>query len=229
MGTYIAFGIIVLILLFFLAWAWEEPAGGIIAIIAGVIFYLSGSHTVGIVAGIGGIVCYIHAKEAKKEAKKEAHKTASRSYFSLELEKLLERCWNTDMREFNWNLWLSEDWVLVAGGDENLEKELRERAGSELQSYGECQIDRINILLKGMENPNANRDRIVMTIKNYEESIVRSLNWMFNASSEQLRREVRQYQTDLYDYIIYDRKQLSSEKLSDMIQRGDAIFHRNIK
>lgn len=81
----------------------------------------------------------------------------------------------------------------------------------------------------GMENPNANRDRIVMTIKNYEESIVRNLNAMFDASSEQLRREVRQYQTDLYDYIIYDRKQLSSEKLSYMIQRGDAIFRGNIK
>ena len=81
----------------------------------------------------------------------------------------------------------------------------------------------------GMENPNANRDWIVMTIKNYEESIVRNLNAMFDASSEQLRREVRQYQTDLYDYIIYDRKQLSSEKLSYMIQRGDAIFRGNIK
>lgn len=81
----------------------------------------------------------------------------------------------------------------------------------------------------GMEDPNANRDRIVMTIKNYEESIVRNLNAMFDASSEQLRREVRQYQTDLYDYIIYDRKQLSSEKLSYMIQRGDAIFRGNIK
>ena len=225
MGTYIAFGIIVLILLFFLAWAWGEPAGGIIAIIAGVIFYLSGSRTAGVVAGIVGVVCYIHAKEAKKEA----HKTASRNYFFLELEKLLEKCWNTDTCEFNWKLWLDEDWVLCAGGDENLEKELRERAGSELQSYGRSQICRINVALMGMENPNANRDRIVMTIKNYEESIVRNLNAMFDASSEQLRREVRQYQTDLYDYIIYDRKQLSSEKLSYMIQRGDAIFRGNIK
>lgn len=225
MGTYIAFGIIVVLLLGFLAWAWGEPAGGIIAIIAGVIFFLSGSRTVGIIAGIVGVVCYSHAKDSKEKAKI----AASKNYFSIELQKLLEKCWNTDTCEFNWKLWHDEDWVLYAGGNENFEKELRKRAGSELESYGRVQIGRINALLNSMQSPNIDRDRVIMTIKGYEKSIVRDLNSMFDASSEPLRREVQQYQTDIYDYIIYGRKSKNPVKLSYMIQRGDAIFRGNIK
>lgn len=225
MGTYIAFGIIVVLLLCFLAWTWKEPAGGIIAIIAGVIVFLSGSRTAGIIVGIVGVVCYSHAKDSKKKAKI----AASKNYFSIELQKLLEKCWNTDTLEFNWKLWIYEDWVLCAGGDENLEKELRKQAGSELENYGGVQIGRINALLNSMQSPNIDRDRVTMTIKRNEASIIRNLNSMFDASSEPLRREVQQYQRDIYDYIIYGKKPLSPEKLSYMIKRGDAISRGNIK
>lgn len=229
MGTYIAFGIIVVLLLCFLAWAWDEPAGGIIAIIAGVIVFFSGSRTAGIIVGIVGVVCYSHAKDSKKKAKIAASKNSSKNYFSIELQKLLEKCWNTDTLEFNWKLWFDEDWVLYAGGDENLEKELRKQAGSELESCGRAQIGRINAFLNCMQGSDVDRDRVIMTIKRNQTLIIRDLGAMFDASSEPLRREVQQYQTDIYDYIIYGKKTLSPEKLSYMIKRGDAISQGNIK
>lgn len=49
MWSYIIFAIIVIFILCFLAWAWEEPAGGIIGII--------------------GVACYIHAKSENSPEK----------------------------------------------------------------------------------------------------------------------------------------------------------------
>ena len=73
MGTYIAFGIIVLILLFFLAWAWGEPAGGIIAIIAGVIFYLSGPVQPALLRELlESFVIFMPKKQRKKHIKQQA-------------------------------------------------------------------------------------------------------------------------------------------------------------
>lgn len=69
MWSYIIFAIIVIFILCFLAWAWEEPAGGIIAIAFGIICYWSGSHTAGGIIGIIGVACYIHAKSENSPEK----------------------------------------------------------------------------------------------------------------------------------------------------------------
>ena len=69
MFYYIIFAIIVISIIFFLAWAWEEPAGGIIAVVVGIIVYWSGSHIAGIIIGIIGVACSIHAKSENNPEK----------------------------------------------------------------------------------------------------------------------------------------------------------------
>lgn len=66
--SYIGFAIVVILLIAFLAWAFEEPAGGVIMIVVGIIYFMTGwSHTFGIIAGICGICAYVHAKNKKKK------------------------------------------------------------------------------------------------------------------------------------------------------------------
>lgn len=65
----IILAIILISILFFIAWALEEPAGGIIAVVFGIIAYWSGSHTAGIIIGIIGVACYIHAKSKNSTEK----------------------------------------------------------------------------------------------------------------------------------------------------------------
>lgn len=65
----IILAIILISILFFIAWALEEPAGGIIAVVFGIIAYWSGSHTAGIIIGIIGVACYIHAKSENSTEK----------------------------------------------------------------------------------------------------------------------------------------------------------------
>ena len=69
MFYYIIFAIILISIFFFIAWAWEEPAGGIIAVVVGIIVYWSGSHIAGIIIGIIGVACYIHAKSENSPEK----------------------------------------------------------------------------------------------------------------------------------------------------------------
>ena len=65
----IILAIILISILFFIAWALEEAAGGIIAVVFGIIAYWSGSHTAGIIIGIIGVACYIHAKSENSTEK----------------------------------------------------------------------------------------------------------------------------------------------------------------
>lgn len=65
----IILAIILISILFFIAWALEEPTGGIIAVVFGIIAYWSGSHTAGIIIGIIGVACYIHAKSENSTEK----------------------------------------------------------------------------------------------------------------------------------------------------------------
>lgn len=65
----IILAIILISILFFIGWAWEEPGGGITAVVVGIIVYWSGSHTAGIVIGIIGVACYIHAKSENSTEK----------------------------------------------------------------------------------------------------------------------------------------------------------------
>lgn len=69
MWSYIIFAIILISILFFIGWAWEEPAGGITAVVVGIIVYWSGSHIAGIVIGIIGIAGYIHVKSENSPEK----------------------------------------------------------------------------------------------------------------------------------------------------------------
>ncbi|RGG27500.1 hypothetical protein DWY19_12095 [Coprobacillus sp. AF24-1LB] len=135
---------------------------------------------------------------------------------------MLNRCFSSRTLEFNWHLWHEEDWSLYAGGNETLEKKLRMRAASELENKGKVQIRWINSELKNMVNADY-RNLSVMHIKEKEQSIVVNLVSMFELTDDRLRSEVEQYRQDIYDYILYGRKQLNSEKLSDMIKRGDTI------
>ena len=65
----IILAIILISILFFIGWAWEEPAGGITAVVVGIIVYWLGSHIVGIIIGIIGIACYIHVKSENSPEK----------------------------------------------------------------------------------------------------------------------------------------------------------------
>lgn len=65
----IILAIILISILFFIGWAWEEPGGGITAVVVGIIVYWSGSHIAGIVIGIIGIACYIHVKSENSPEK----------------------------------------------------------------------------------------------------------------------------------------------------------------
>ena len=69
MWSYIIFAIILILIFYFIAWAWEEPAGGITAVVVGIIVYWLGSHIVGIIIGIIGIACYIHVKSENSTEK----------------------------------------------------------------------------------------------------------------------------------------------------------------
>ena len=69
MWSYIIFAIILILIFYFIAWAWEEPAGGITAVVVGIIVYWLGSHIVGIIIGIIGIACYIHVKSENSPEK----------------------------------------------------------------------------------------------------------------------------------------------------------------
>ena len=74
MWLYLCGGIILFLILYFLAWAWEEPAGGIVAIVIGIVYFWTGwAHTFGIIAGAVGVACYIHAKESKEKANEVSH------------------------------------------------------------------------------------------------------------------------------------------------------------
>ena len=218
MWYYILFGILILFIIGYLGWAFEEPAGGVITIIIGVIFYISGSHIAGIITGIVGVCAYFSAKDSKEKT----NKISTENFYFNELYKLLDRCFNSSTLEFNWHLWFDEDWPLYAGGNETLEKKLRMRAASELANKGKVQIRWINSELKNMVYADY-RNLSVMHIKEKERSIVVNLVSMFELTDDRLRSEVEQYRQDIYDYILYGRKQLNSEKLSDMIKRGDTI------
>lgn len=217
--SYIGFAIVVILLIAFLAWAFEEPAGGVIMIVVGIIYFMTGwSHTFGIIAGIGGICAYVHAKNKKKK-----DEVASKNEFCRrELYKLLDSCWNPDTREFNWKMWKEGDWVFAYG--EEKKTELENITRSELASMGKSQIRWINNELRNMVNATY-RDRGAMYIKEKESTIVSKLLWMFDYYDldSELCNEVKEYQQDIYSYIIYENKQLNSEKLSSMIERGDSI------
>lgn len=65
----IILAIILIVICGCLSVAWDEPAGGIIAVVVGIIAYWSGSHIVGIIIGIIGVACYIHAKSENSPEK----------------------------------------------------------------------------------------------------------------------------------------------------------------
>ena len=223
----IILAIILISILFFIGWAWEEPGGGITAVVVGIIVYWSGSHIAGIVIGIIGIAGYIHAKDNQKSR----NKREVQSFHQNDLYELLGRCWNYNTCEFNWNIWIDQkDDVFYDDSD----LKTKQIAIDEFKSMGKAQVRWINTELEIMMDPNC-RDYGILQIKEKEASIVRKLHCMFNyfnggslgLSSSRLYDEVTQYRADIYDYIIHGNKQLTQEKLSSMIKRGEAICNMN--
>lgn len=220
MFYYIVFAIIVISIIFFLAWAWEEPVGGIIAVVVGIIAYWSGSHTAGIIIGIIGVACYIHAKEHEKECK-----DASEDIFLQNtLFDTIECCWNSDTCEFNWKIWFdTKDQIFYKSSNQQVKKS----AQSEFEHIGRRQVALINLYLTYMKDEN-NKNWAMNEIKK-RELMVRSLLdtiWQkeFYSKNTKLYNDVLQYRTDVYDYIIYENKQLTPTKLSNMIKQGEAIY-----
>ena len=223
----IILAIILISILFFIGWAWEEPGGGITAVVVGIIVYWSGSHIAGIVIGIIGIAGYIHAKDNQKSR----NKREVQSFHQNDLYELLRHCWNYNTCEFNWNIWIDqEDDVFYDDSD----LKTKQIAINEFKSMGKAQVRWINTELEIMMDPNY-RDYGILQIREKESSIVRNLHCMFNLfsessfglSSSRLYDEVTQYRADIYDYIIHGNKQLTQEKLSSMIKRGESICNMN--
>ena len=220
MFYYIIFAIILISIFFFIAWAWEEPAGGIIAVVVGIIVYWSGSHIAGIIIGIIGVACYIHAKEYKKECKDKAEDI----FLQNTLYDTIERCWNSDTCEFNWKIWFdTKNQIFYKSSNQQVKKS----AQSEFEHIGRRQVALINLYLTYMKDEN-NKNWAMNEIKK-RELMVRSLLdtiWQkeFYSKNTKLYNDVLQYRTDVYDYIIYENKQLTPTKLSNMIKQGEAIY-----
>lgn len=220
MFNYIIFAIIVISIIFFLAWVWEEPAGGIIAVVVGIIVYWSGSHIAGIIIGIIGVACYIHAKEYKKECKDKAEDI----FLQNTLYDTIERCWNSDTCEFNWKIWFdTKDQIFYKSSNQQVKKS----AQSEFEHIGRRQVALINLYLTYMKDEN-NKNWAMNEIKKREHMVRELLDTMwqkeFYSKNTKLYNEVLQYRTDVYDYIIYGNKQLTPTKLSNMIKQGEAIY-----
>ena len=220
MFYYIIFAIIVISIIFFLAWAWEEPAGGIIAVVVGIIVYWSGSHIAGIIIGIIGVACYIHAKEYKKECKDKAEDI----FLQNTLYDTIERCWNSDTCEFNWKIWFdTQDQIFYTSSNQQVKKS----AQSEFEHIGRRQVALINLYLTYMKDEN-NKNWAMNEIKKREHMVRELLDTMwqkeFYSKNTKLYNDVLQYSTDVYDYIIYENKQLTPTKLSNMIKQGEAIY-----
>ena len=220
MFYYIILAIIVISIIFFLAWAWEEPAGGIIAVVVGIIVYWSGSHIAGIIIGIIGVACYIHAKEYKKECKDKAEDI----FLQNTLYDTIERCWNSDTCEFNWKIWFdTKDQIFYKSSNQQVKKS----AQSEFEHIGRRQVALINLYLTYMKDEN-NKNWAMNEIKKREHMVRELLDTMwqkeFYSKNTKLYNDVLQYRTDVYDYIIYENKQLTPTKLSSMIKQGEAIY-----
>ena len=220
MFYYIIFAIIVISIIFFLAWAWKEQAGGIIAVVVGIIAYWSGSHTAGIIIGIVGVACYIHAKEYEKECK-----DASEDIFLQNtLFDTIERCWNSETCEFNWKIWFdTKDQIFYKSSNQQVKKS----AQSEFEHIGRRQVALINLYLTYMKDE-SKKNWAMNEIKKREHMVRELLDtiWQkeFYLKDTKLYNEVLQYRTDVYDYIIYENKQLTPTKLSSMIKQGEAIY-----
>ena len=216
----IILAIILIVICGCLSVAWDEPAGGIIAVVVGIICYWSGSHTAGVIIGIIGVACYIHAKEYEKECK-----DASEDIFLQNtLFDTIERCWNSDTCEFNWKIWFdTKDQIFYKSSNQQVKKS----AQSEFEHIGRRQVALINLYLTYMKDEN-NKNWAINEIKK-RELMVRSLLdtiWQkeFYSKNTKLYNDVLQYRTDVYDYIIYENKQLTPTKLSNMIKQGEAIY-----
>ena len=222
--TYIIFGILIILAIGFVAWALDEPAGGVISIILGVILYISGTHILGIICGIFGIWAYAHAKEEEKKANIAWEK----NYRRKRLYEILEHCWNGNTCELDWDSWWDEsDHIFYNESDQ----EIKKSAQSEFENMGKSQIRMINIYL-GYLKDESRKDWAIREIK-ARQSIIYGLSSMFwqkefYMKNSKLCNEVEAYKQDVCDYIIYGEKTLNQEKLSSMIKRGDDIYHGRV-
>ena len=218
---WIALGILILVVLCFLAWAVDNPRGGIIAVGVGVLFFLSGNRIGGVVIAIIGIGLYMHAKDSEKKA---AENRAA-NYRRTKMSEILDACWNNETHEFNWDIWWDrEDEIFYDDSDQGIRKAVH----SEFENIGKRQVGYINMFLEWMKDDTL-KATAISKIKAMNK-IILDLSSMFTfpedvPSNTSLCNMVKQYQQDLWDYIIFERKTLTPSKLDDMIRRGNAILN----
>ena len=142
---WIALGILILVVLCFLAWAVDNPRGGIIAVGVGVLFFLSGTRIGGVVIAIIGIGLYMHAKDSEKKA---AENRAA-NYRRTKMSEILDACWNNETYEFNWDIWWDrEDEIFYDDSDQGIRKAVH----SEFENIGKRQVGYINMFLEWMKD-----------------------------------------------------------------------------
>lgn len=214
-------GIIIILLLDFFAWIFFEKAGGVVIVIIGIIFFLSSYRIVGIALGVIGIWVFVKANDSSEKIKK----TASKKYNLKIMYELVDECWNSENYEFNWKHWFDKKDETFY--DESAQ-EVKKSAQLELQSKGKLQIGVLNTYIEKMMDEKR-RDWAMKEIK-ARQSIILDLTCIFKEpyscdldSNSRLINEVSKYRQDIYDYIIYEKKQLNQEKLLEMIKRGIAI------
>ena len=217
---WVALGILILVVLCFLAWAVDNPRGGIIAVGVGVLFFLSGNRIGGVVIAIIGVGLYMHAKDSEKKAKE----IAATNYRRKKMWEILTECWNSKTYEFNWDIWWDrEDEILYDDSDQGIRKAVH----SEFENMGQRQVGYINMFLEWMKDDTL-KATAISKIKAMNRNIIPSLSSMFTfpkdvPSNTSLCNMVKQYQQDLWEYIIWEKKTLTPAKLDDMIRRGEAI------
>ena len=135
----------------------------------------------------------------------------------------IERCWNSETREFDWLIWFDSKDQIFNGSNQQIKKS----AQSNFEHIGRRQVELINLYLTYMKDEN-NKNWAMNEIKKREDMVHFLLDtiWQeeFYSKNTKLYNEVLQYRTDVFDYIIYGNKQLTPAKLSNMIKQGEAIY-----
>lgn len=224
---YVAAIALILFLVWFVGWSWSNPVGGVIIVIVGVVYFLSGTPAVGVVIGIIGAVCFLHAiSVAAEETKKSAAKKKSNlEYELMEAEnEIMAQCWNSNTCEFNWSKWRDRKYELLF---DDSDLKIREYIHEDFRCKGQLQVVHINGFLQRMRNTGASQSAEIRR----RERMVLDLHSMFvepyaqcSGSDAALFQKVEQYRQDLLDYIVYRNKTLTPSKLDDMIRRGEAIY-----
>lgn len=212
----------------FFMWLLEDQVGGKLVEAVGVIVFIAGIANAAAAAVIVGIVLFLAGIGFRSHAKETQRKESAESFARWRLRRLdeiLDECWNQETLKFNWDRWWEDGDDLFYNDETETEREMKKRAGEEFRRMGRDQVYLLNLYLKWLKEEHL-REKGIRQLK-ARESMIHSMGSLFTMYSDQDAKAycelALRYRTDLYEYIIFARKQLTRQILQDMIDRGNAI------